>query len=164
VSARRHETVEALRDAVRRNDLSVIERRLADDVRWYGNGPGGCYDRQQVLARLPGQLERGVHPQLAEVRAEADRVLLQVLLSVEPEPAEPISTIWFALTIDDAGRIAELQDYSSSAAAEHDIAVRARGPTAAGGPSPTSPVTGRSSTAARARSRRCALPIPTATA
>jgi Domain of unknown function (DUF4440) len=139
VSARRQQTVEALRDAVRRNDLSVIEGLLADDVRWYGNGPGGCYDREQVLATLRGRLERGVHAQPAEVRAEGDRVLLRVLLSVE---AEPISTIWFALTIDDAGRIAELQDYSSRATAEHDMAVWARGPTAAGGPSPKSPVAG----------------------
>jgi hypothetical protein len=119
---------------VRRNDLSVIEGLLADDVCWYGNGPGGCHDREQVLATLRGQLELGLHPQLEEARAQGDRVLLQVRLSVEGKAAEPGSTIWFALTLDDAGRIAELQDYSSRAA-EHDIALRARGP-AVGGASP----------------------------
>jgi hypothetical protein len=82
-----------MRDAVRRNDLSVIEGLLADDVRWYGNGPGGCYNRDQVLATLRGQLERGVHPQLREARARGDRVLLEVRLAVEAKAAEPGSTV-----------------------------------------------------------------------
>jgi len=68
-------------------------------------------------------------------------VLLQVGLSEEAEPPEPASRIWFALTIDEAGRIAELQDYSSKSAAEHDLALRARGP-AAGDLIPASPVSG----------------------
>jgi hypothetical protein len=122
MSARMKETVEALREAVRRNDLSVVERLLADDVRWHRNGSGGCHNREQVLATLRGQLERGVRPRLEEARAEGDRVLLRVRLSVESEPAEPESTIWFALSLDEAGRIVELQDYSTRAAAEHDLA------------------------------------------
>jgi hypothetical protein len=142
MSARRDETVEALREAVRRNDVSVIERLLADDVCWYGNFPGGaCHNCEQVLATLRAQYERGVQPHLEEARAEGDRVLLQVGVSVQAEPAEPEAKIWFALTVDDAGRITELQDYSTRAAAEHDVALRARGP-AAGHPSPASLVSG----------------------
>jgi ketosteroid isomerase-like protein len=141
MNALRNETVEALREAVRRNDLSVLEGLLADDVRWYGNFPGGaCHDREQVLATLQAEFERGVHPQLEAVQAEGDRVLVEVGLFVEAEPAEPGSRIWFALTVDDAGRIAELQDYSSRAAADHDLALRARGP--AGHPSLRPPVSG----------------------
>jgi hypothetical protein len=140
MSTGRNETVEALRDAVRRNDLRAIEELMAEDVRWYGNWPGGaCHDRDQVLATLRGQLERGVRPHLEEARPEGDRVLLQVRLSVE---AEPESTIWFALTVDDAGRIAELQDYSSAAAAERDLALRARGSASAGLATPAPPVSG----------------------
>ena len=142
MSAGRNDTVEALREAVRRNDLSVVEELLADDVRWYGNFRGGaCHNREQVLATLQGQLERGVHPHLEAARVEGDRMLLQVGLSVEAEPAEPESRIWFALTVDGAGRITELQDYSTRAAAEHDIALRARGQEA-GRPRPAAPVSG----------------------
>ena len=142
MSARRRETVEALREAVRRNDLSVLERLLADDVRWYGNGPGGCHNREQVLATLRAQLERGVLPQLEEARAEGDRVLLQVGLSMGADQVESESTIWFALTLDDAGRITELQDYSSRAAAYHDLALRSRSPAGLPLVSPASLVSG----------------------
>lgn len=138
-----HKTVEALRSAVRRNDLRMIEGLLANDVRWYGNWPGGgCYDRDQVLATLRSQLEPGVRPQLEEARAEGDRVLLQVRLSGETEPAARGSTIWFALTVDRSGRIAEMQDYSRQATAERDLALRARGRAAAGAASRALPVSG----------------------
>jgi SnoaL-like domain/Glyoxalase/Bleomycin resistance protein/Dioxygenase superfamily len=134
MSARRHDTVETLRQAARRNDLSVIEGLLADDVTWYGNWPGGgCRNREQVLDTLRGQLEQGVRLRLGELRAEGDRVLLSVRLSVEGRPTEPESTIWFALTLDRVGRIIELQDYSTAAAAEHDMAVRASGLGSVGG-------------------------------
>lgn len=94
MSARRNETVEALREAVRLDDLSVVEALLADDVRWYGNFPGGgCHNREQVLATLHARFERGVSPLLEEVRAEGDRVLLQVGLALEPEPAAPGSSV-----------------------------------------------------------------------
>jgi ketosteroid isomerase-like protein len=138
-SAPTSETVEALREAVRRNDLSVIEELLADDVRWFGNFPGGaCHNREQVLATVQAQLEGGLHPQLEDAQARGDRVLLEVGLSAATEPAEPRSRLWFALTMNEMGRIVELQDYSTRAGAEHDIALRARG--AAGDPSPASTV------------------------
>jgi hypothetical protein len=73
MSARRQQTVEALRAAVARNDRSVLERLLAEDVCWYGTGPGGCHDREQVLATLQAQFERGVDPQLEAAQAEGDR-------------------------------------------------------------------------------------------
>lgn len=139
MSTRRHEACEALQDAVRRNDLSVIEALLADDVRWYGNGPGGCHNREQVLATLRAQLEHGIRPLLEEAGAEGDRLLLRVRLSGGEKPADPDSAIWFALTVDEAGRVVQLQDYSSRALAERDIAVRTRGPVA-GAPSP--PISG----------------------
>jgi ketosteroid isomerase-like protein len=133
------ETVRVLRAALRRSDLSVVEELLADDVRWFGNFPGGaCHNREQVLATLRAQLESGLHPRLEDARAEGDRVLLEVALSVVAEPTEPGSTLWFALTVDDMGRITELQDYSTREAVEHDIALRTRG--AAGDPSPGAPV------------------------
>jgi ketosteroid isomerase-like protein len=135
------QTTQALRAAVRRNDLSALSELLADDVRWSGNFPGGaCHSREQVLATLQAQLERGVHPQLEDAHAQGDRVLLQVGLSLEAEQAEPRSRLWFALTMDDMGRITELQDYSTRVTAEHDIALRTRG--AAGDPSPAAPVSG----------------------
>jgi ketosteroid isomerase-like protein len=139
MSGRGDETVRVLRTAVHRSDLSMVEELLADDVRWFGNFPAGaCHNREQVLATLQAQLERGVHPRLEDVQAQGDRVLLQVGLSSEAESTEPESRLWFALTVGDTGRITELQDYSTSQAAERDIALRARG--AAGGPSPASPV------------------------
>jgi ketosteroid isomerase-like protein len=139
MSSRRHDAIKALRAAVRRNDLSALDALLADDVRWSGNFPGGaCHNRDQVLATLQAQLERGVQPQLEDVQAQGDRALLQVRLSSEAEPGEPGSRLWFALTVDEMGRITELQDYSTKATAERDIAVRTRG--AAGDPSPAAPV------------------------
>jgi hypothetical protein len=139
MSDRGNETVRALRAAMGRSDLSMVEELLADDVRWFGNFPGGaCHNREQVLATLRGQLESGLHPRLEDARTESDRVLLEVALSLEAEPPEPGSRLWFALTVDDTGRITELQDYSTREAAERDIALRARG--AAGDPRPASPV------------------------
>jgi SnoaL-like domain len=63
---------------------------LAEDVRWYGNFFGGaCHNRDQVLATLREQFERGVRPSLETLRAEGDRVLVQAELSIEAESAEP---------------------------------------------------------------------------
>jgi SnoaL-like domain len=121
------ETIDALGEALSRNDLSALGALLAEDVRWYGNFPGGaCHNRDQVLATLRDQFERGVRPSLEPVRAEGDRVLAQVELSIDWESAESRPTI--ALTIDTAGHITEIQDYSTRAAAEHDLALRMAGP------------------------------------
>jgi catechol 2,3-dioxygenase-like lactoylglutathione lyase family enzyme len=142
MSSRRDATVEALREALIRSDLSLVERLLADDVRWYGNFPGGaCHNRDQVLATLHGALEGGVRPQLVATRTEGDRVLLQVALAGNTESADPVPRLWLALTVDDAGRITELQDYSTEATAGRDASLRTRG-TATDDRSPASPVTG----------------------
>jgi hypothetical protein len=142
MNARRDATVETLREALRHSDLSLVEGLLADDVRWYGNFPGGaCHNRDQVLATLHGALEGGVRPQLEATRTEGDRVLLQLGLPGEMESADPVPRIWLALTVDEAGRITELQDYSTKATAEHDATLRTRR-TATDDPSPASPVTG----------------------
>lgn len=131
-------TVKALREAVRRNDLSMVEVLLSDDVHWFGNSPGGaCHNREQVLATLQEQLE-SVRPRLEHAEAHGDRVLIEVGLSAVAEQSEPESRLWFALTLDEIGHITELQNYSSRAAAEHDIALRARG--AVGEMSPASRV------------------------
>ena len=95
-----------------------------------------------MLATLRAQLELGVRLQLGDARAVGDRLMIEVRRSTQAELAEPESTIWFALTVDEAGRIAELQDYSSRAAAEHDLSLRASGPEAAGGLRPAPPVSG----------------------
>lgn len=142
MTSRRSETFEALREAVRRDDLSVVERLLADDVRWYGTGPGGCYSREQVLAKLRAQLELGARPLLEDVRGHGDRAVIQVALSSEADDVEHKSRIWLALTVDGEGRIAELQDYSSRTAVDRDLALRARGPAAVGAESPRAPTTG----------------------
>jgi hypothetical protein len=142
MNARRDATVERLGEALRHSDLSLVEGLLADDVRWYGNFPGGaCHNRDQVLATLHGALEDGVRPQLEATRTEGDRVLLQLGLAGEMESADPVPRIWLALTVDEAGRITELQDYSTKATAEHDATLRTRRP-ASDDPSPASPVTG----------------------
>jgi hypothetical protein len=142
MNPRRDATVEALREALRRSDLSLVEGLLADDVRWYGNFPGGaCHNREQVLGTLHGALEGGVRPQLEAARTEGDRVLLQLCLAGEMESAAPAPRMWLALTVDEAGRITELQDYSTPATAEQDATLRTRGP-ATDDRSPASPITG----------------------
>jgi hypothetical protein len=139
MSTRRHEAFEALQDAVRRNDLSVIEGLLADDVRWYGNGPGGCHNREQVLATLRAQLEHGIRPLLEEAGAEGDRLLLRVRLSGGGR-SRPTRTRRFGSRSRSTRRAASSSCRTTRAGlAERDIAVRARGPVA-GAPSP--PISG----------------------
>jgi uncharacterized glyoxalase superfamily protein PhnB len=119
--------IAAIRDALGSGDPSGLGELLAEDVHWYGNFPGGaCHNRAQVLATLREQLERGVAVRPETLRSAGDRVLVQVELPTAHESAEPGATI--ALTLDDAGRIAAIQDYSTPAGAEHDLALRGGGP------------------------------------
>lgn len=104
--------VEALRQAVATGDLEPLEGLLADDVQWHGTGPGGgCRSRDDVLATMRGLLEDGLRPQLHEVREHGDRPLLRA------------GDTWLVLSFDAAGRVAELEDFSTEAAAKHDLAL-----------------------------------------
>ncbi|MGH2967954.1 MAG: VOC family protein [Solirubrobacteraceae bacterium] len=135
------ETVQALGHAVRTGDLSLVERFLADEVLWYGEGPGGgCRSREDVLDTLRGQLDQGIRGRVHELRRVGDRVLLRVELSLdEEERGDRDQTLWFVLTLDAAGRIVELQDYSSEAAAEYDLSIRSDAAAAAGEHDPAPP-------------------------
>jgi limonene-1,2-epoxide hydrolase/predicted enzyme related to lactoylglutathione lyase len=129
----RESTFEALRTAVRDDDLEVLERLLADDARWYGNYPGGaCRSREHVIAMLRSLAEDGVTLQARAVREAGDAALLEVGLA-SPRGDR---TAWVVLTLDGEGRIAQVQDYLSEAAAEHDLALRAGAGPGAGPPPP----------------------------
>jgi len=129
----RQATVDALSGAVETRDLTILEPFLADEVLWYGDGPGpGCRSRDDVLGTLRSHLDAGIRPRIGEVRHVGDRLLIDVAVS----GGEREGSRWFVLTLDPAGRIVELQDYSSVAAAEHDLAIRARPAADRAGPSP----------------------------
>ncbi len=90
--------------------------------KWHGSGPGGgCRSRADVLATVRGLLEESVRPRLHDEREHGDRVLVGA------------DDTWLVLTFH-AGRIAEIQSYSSREAAEHDLALT--------GAPPGPPVTG----------------------
>ena len=136
-------TVDALMRATQTGDLTIIEPFLADEVLWYGDGPGGgCRNRDDVLRTLRSQFEEGRTPHLHELREVGNRLLMHVGVARDESAGEPKGSLWFVLTLDATGRIVELQSYSSEAAAERDLTIRANA--AYGGeqtPSP-SPVTG----------------------
>jgi len=71
---------------------------------------------------LREQAARVVRPHLRTVRRFGDRVLIEVGLAGADETAP---AIWFTLTLDDAGQIAQLQDYADEPAAHHDLKLRA---------------------------------------
>ena len=133
--AHRDATFTALRAAVADGDLTVVESLLADDARWHGNHFGGaCRSREQVIATLGGLAADGVTLQARALRERGEAALLEVRLA----SSRGERTAWVVLTLDAAGRIAQVQDYVSEAAAEHDLALRAR----KGEEAPPSPVYG----------------------
>lgn len=116
---------QALRRAVSTNDLTLVEDLLAPDAEWHGAGPGGtCRSRDDVVATFRGRREEGIRPQLKAVRRIADRLLLELELSVEGGGRH--WGLWFVLTLDAAGRIAVLRDHATAGSAEHDLAIWAR--------------------------------------
>ena len=137
-----HATAAALVRAMQTGDPTIIEPFLAEDVLWYGAGPGGgCRSRDDVLSTVRSHFEAGIRPRVHDVRQVGNRLLMHVGVAHEESGDEPEGIRWFVLTLDTSGRIAELQDYSSEAAAEHDLAIRATA--ANGNPGlPPSPVTG----------------------
>ncbi len=137
-----HAIAAALVRAMHTGDMTIAEPFLAEDALWYGTGPGGgCRSRDDVLGTLRSHFDAGIRPRLHDLRRVGDRLVMHVGVVSEQSGGEPEGSRWFVLTLDAAGRIAELQDYSSEAAAEHDLAIRA---TAADGDPglPPSPVTG----------------------
>ncbi len=130
---RLHEVGEALKDAFERGDPAGFGELLADDVRWYGAAPGGCYSRDDVLAFLAEQEAHGVRFELEEIRVYGDRVLMHV------EPGAGVA--WQMLSVDADGRIASIVGYSSAEAAERDVDLRSAGEPAAGEVGPVQAVT-----------------------
>lgn len=123
-----HQAAEqVLRRAVSTNDLTLVEGLLAPDAQWHGAGPGGeCRSRDDVVATFRKAREQGMRPELKAVRRHAERVLLEVALGTDPETDESPAGLWFVLTLDAAGEIVALRDYSTAGAAERDLAVWAR--------------------------------------
>ncbi|MGH8929133.1 MAG: DUF4440 domain-containing protein [Egibacteraceae bacterium] len=130
---RLHHIVEAMRDAFERGDRTRFGELLADDVRWYGAAPGGCYSRDDALAFLAEQDAQGVRFELEEVRVYGDRVLMHV------EPS--VAAGWQVLNVDADGRIASIVGYSSAEAAERDVDLRSAGEPAQGEAGPVRAVT-----------------------
>jgi hypothetical protein len=111
-----HPVVDAIRHAVQTGDLEPLEPLLADDVQWHGSGPGGgCRSRDDVLATFRGLLDEGVRPDLHDEHRHGDRLLVGA------------GQAWLVLSFQD-DRVAEIQDYSSRAAAEHDLALTSAPP------------------------------------
>ena len=126
------EVVETVRNALTTGELGSLGGALAGDVRWYGSAPGGgCRSRDEVLVAL-GRALADAGPRLSKIEVAGDRLVLR--LDVPRHDGD--NSVWFVLTLDSGGRIAEIQDYSTEAAVEHDAAVRA------GDPPPASPVSG----------------------
>ena len=114
--------VDRLRSILNGGDFAALAELLADDVHWYGNAPGGgCRTREEVMAMLTGFLEETDPPRLRSIQAVADRIIM----SVDAPGGSAGDAVWLVLTLDPDERIVELQNYSSKAAVEHDLALRA---------------------------------------
>jgi catechol 2,3-dioxygenase-like lactoylglutathione lyase family enzyme len=118
--------VDTLRTALDSGDLTPLCDVLADEVQWYGDFPGGgCRTRAEVLAMLRGLLDEGARPLFVDHRVVVGGRLVMTLDVALPGRD---GAVWLVATRDADGRIVRLQDYSSQAAAEHDLAVIAREP------------------------------------
>lgn len=127
-----HAAEQRLRRAVRTNNLTVVEGLLAPDAQWHGASPGGeCRTRDDVVATFRHAREQGMRPRLKAVRRHGERVLLEVALATDPQVGESPAGLWFVLTLDAAGEIVTLRDYSTAGAAERDLAIWTAGPDAA---------------------------------
>jgi hypothetical protein len=123
--------VNTLATALDTGDLTPLEDVLADDVEWYGDFPGGgCRTRAEVLTTLRGLLGEGARPRLVDHRVVVGRLVLKL----DGALAGRDGSVWLVATRDAHGRIARLQDYSSEAAADHDLALLSREPTPPGSP------------------------------
>ncbi|HZA17522.1 MAG TPA: VOC family protein [Pseudonocardiaceae bacterium] len=113
-------TADAVRTAFDSGDLAGLRPLLDSEVRWHGASPGGCHSAAEVLAWIGDRTAEGVRFRLIELRRSGHRVLLHVV--VEPGAQE----VHQMLTLDSAGRIVRLLDYSNRAVAERDLAAPAR--------------------------------------
>ena len=117
-------TADAVRTAFDSGELAGLGPVLAPDVRWHGAGPGGCHSAADVLAWHGDRTAEGVRFRLVRLRRVGHRVLLHV--AVEPGGEE----VHQMLTLDAAGRITQLLDYSNPAVAERDLVSPAPGESA----------------------------------
>lgn len=119
-------TAAAVRAAFDSGDLAGLQPLLDPEVRWHGAGPGGCRSAAEGLAWIDDRTAEGAQFRLIELRRSGHRVLLHVV--VEPGAQE----VHQMLTLDSAGRIVRLLDYSDRAVAERDLTASA--PARAAGP------------------------------
>ena len=119
-------TADVLGAAMRGGDLTAIAGLLAGDVTWQGAHGGACHTRDEVLAVLREQRDRGVTATPVDLLLVGDRLLLRAELSSEDGPVGGGRIPWIVVaTLDPAGRIVHLQDYTEIAAARRDLTVRA---------------------------------------
>ena len=125
-SSARAATVEVVREALRTGDVTAVQDVLAEEVHWYGTGPGGgCRTRDEVFETLREAFAIGsAAPMLRSIRQTGNRVVLHVAY---PDADERPDETWFVLTLDDDALITNLQAYSSEAAVEHDLAILTAG-------------------------------------
>lgn len=117
VKQRNGATLAVLCDALRTRDLAALGSVMADEVRWHG-----CRTRDDVLATVRERFAAGPPPQVDRASLEGDRAVLRIGLPGAQNER------WFVLALDAQGLICALRDYSSEQAAEHDLALLARGP------------------------------------
>lgn len=101
-------TEAAVRAALGAGDPAALAPLLAPAVRWHGAGPGGCHDRDAVLATLAAMAAGDAGLRLRELRRVADRVLVGMV--VEPGGHE----VHQLLHLDADGRITLVLDYTDA--------------------------------------------------
>src|SRR4051794_31373243 len=96
------QVIDTIRHAVSTGELSRLGGVLADDVRWYGNFPGGgCRSRDDVLAALGRALVDETGRRLEKIGAADDQLVLRLDIQ-DPDDA---MSVWLVLTLDGDGRI-----------------------------------------------------------
>lgn len=101
----------AVRAALETGALSELIPLLTPTVRWHGSGPGGCRNREDVVAMLDG-LPSGF--QLSDLRRVGDQIALRVTDPAGDEVHQVIG-------LDADGHIATILDHPDSASVEADL-------------------------------------------
>lgn len=101
----------AVRAALGAGNLSRLNALLAPEVRWFGSGPGGCYNREHVVAWIDG-LPSGFT--LLALRRVRNRIAVRAATPAGTETHQLI-------VLDDRGRITLLLDHPDAASAQRDL-------------------------------------------
>lgn len=109
-----------LRAALDAGDLGLLEQLFVEDVRWFGSRGGACWDRDDVVAMLGPIFAGPVRPRVTGLRAIGNGFVVRAELpSGSPDET---ATPWAATAlVDDAGRIAAVQEYEDARLAERDL-------------------------------------------